>query len=413
MLSEIGINAKEASKHLSNLNLEIKNKILNDMAYEIKLNSQKILLANEQDLQEAKNFNLTDALSDRLRLDEIRINGMCNGLKKIIALNDPVGEITKSWTTSEGLKINKVRSPFGVIGIIYEARPNVTSDVTGLCIKSGNAAVLRGSSYALNSNLAILECLQSALIKNNIDKNSVQLIQSKDREDTIKFMQMTEYIDLIIPRGGKGLIQTLVENAKVPFILDGDGNVHLYVHEDADESTCTQIILNSKVQRPGVCNALETLIIHENIYKKIGKEIINSLLENEVELFVDPKIKLDFPKLQEADKIHYETEFHDLKLAIKIVNSSDEAILHIQKYSTGHTESILTSSDAEAEKFSKLIDSSVVFINASTRFTDGEIFGFGAEIGISTQKLHVRGPMGLEALTNERYIVKGEGTVRN
>jgi len=413
MLSEIGINAKEASKHLSNLNLEIKNKILNDMAYEIELNSQKILLANEQDLQEAKNFNLTDALSDRLRLDEIRINGMCNGLKKIIALNDPVGEITKSWTTSEGLKINKVRSPFGVIGIIYEARPNVTSDVTGLCIKSGNAAVLRGSSYALNSNLAILECLQSALIKNNIDKNSVQLIQSKERKDTIKFMQMTEYIDLIIPRGGKGLIQTLVENAKVPFILDGDGNVHLYVHEDADESTCTQIILNSKVQRPGVCNALETLIIHENIYKKIGKEIINSLLENEVELFVDPKIKLDFPKLQEADKIHYETEFHDLKLAIKIVNSSDEAILHIQKYSTGHTESILTSSDAEAEKFSKLIDSSVVFINASTRFTDGEMFGFGAEIGISTQKLHVRGPMGLEALTNERYIVKGEGTVRN
>ena len=413
MLSEIGINAKEASKHLGNLNLEIKNKILNDMAYEIKLNSQKILLANEQDLQEAKNFNLTDALSDRLRLDEIRINGMCNGLKKIIALNDPVGEITKSWTTSEGLKINKVRSPFGVIGIIYEARPNVTSDVTGLCIKSGNAAVLRGSSYALNSNLAILECLQSALIKNNIDKNSVQLIQSKERKDTIKFMQMTEYIDLIIPRGGKGLIQTLVENAKVPFILDGDGNVHLYVHEDADESTCTQIILNSKVQRPGVCNALETLIIHENIYKKIGKEIINSLLENEVELFVDPKIKLDFPKLQEADKIHYETEFHDLKLAIKIVNSSDEAILHIQKYSTGHTESILTSSDAEAEKFSKLIDSSVVFINASTRFTDGEMFGFGAEIGISTQKLHVRGPMGLEALTNERYIVKGEGTVRN
>jgi len=413
MLSEIGINAKEASKHLGNLNLEIKNKILNDMAYEIELNSQKILLANEQDLQEAKNFNLTDALSDRLRLDEIRINGMCNGLKKIIALNDPVGEITKSWTTSEGLKINKVRSPFGVIGIIYEARPNVTSDVTGLCIKSGNAAVLRGSSYALNSNLAILECLQSALIKNNIDKNSVQLIQSKDREDTIKFMQMTEYIDLIIPRGGKGLIQTLVENAKVPFILDGDGNVHLYVHEDADESTCTQIILNSKVQRPGVCNALETLIIHENIYKKIGKEIINSLLENEVELFVDPKIKLDFPNLQEADKIHYETEFHDLKLAIKIVNSSDEAILHIQKYSTGHTESILTSSDAEAEKFSKLIDSSVVFINASTRFTDGEMFGFGAEIGISTQKLHVRGPMGLEALTNERYIVKGEGKVRN
>ena len=383
------------------------------MAYEIELNSQKILLANEQDLQEAKNFNLTDALSDRLRLDEIRINGMCNGLKKIIALNDPVGEITKSWTTSDGLKINKVRSPFGVIGIIYEARPNVTSDVTGLCIKSGNAAVLRGSSYALNSNLAILECLQSALIKNNIDKNSVQLIQSKERKDTIKFMQMTEYIDLIIPRGGKGLIQTLVENAKVPFILDGDGNVHLYVHEDADESKCTQIILNSKVQRPGVCNALETLIIHENIYKKIGKEIINSLLENEVELFVDPKIKLDFPNLQEADKIHYETEFHDLKLAIKIVNSSDEAILHIQKYSTGHTESILTSSDAEAEKFSKLIDSSVVFINASTRFTDGEMFGFGAEIGISTQKLHVRGPMGLEALTNERYIVKGEGTVRN
>jgi glutamate-5-semialdehyde dehydrogenase len=337
---------------------------------------------------------------------------MSNGLKKIIPLPDPVGEITKEWTSDEGLFISKVRNPFGVIGVIYEARPNVTSDVSGLCLKSGNAVILRGSSYCLDSNKAILQTLQSALQKNNLDKNIVQLIDSKDREDTLKFMQMTDYIDLIVPRGGRSLIDALVENAKVPFILDGDGNVHLYIHSDAKRSDILNIVLNSKVQRPGVCNALETLIIHDDIYKEMGDEIIQALLEEDVELYLDKKIVNNHRNIEEATDIHYETEFHDLKLAIKVVNNLNEAINHINLFSTGHTESILTESDEAAEIFTSSIDSSVLFINASTRFTDGEMFGFGAEIGISTQKLHVRGPMGLEALTSEKYVVKGNGTIR-
>jgi glutamate-5-semialdehyde dehydrogenase len=323
-----------------------------------------------------------------------------------------VGEITKEWTSEDGLLITKVRNPFGVIGVIYEARPNVTSDVSGLCLKSGNAVILRGSSYCLDSNKAILQTLQNALEKNNLDKNIVQLIDSKDREDTLKFMQMTDFIDLIVPRGGRSLINALVENAKVPFILDGDGNVHLYIHSDAKRSDIVNIILNSKVQRPGVCNALETLIIHDDIYKEMGDEIIQALLDENVELFLDKKIVSNHGNIEEATDLHYETEFHDLKLAIKIVDDLNEAINHINLFSSGHTESILTESDEAAELFTSSIDSSVLFVNASTRFTDGEMFGFGAEIGISTQKLHVRGPMGLEALTSEKYVVKGNGTIR-
>ena len=375
---------------------------------------EKIFLseANKKDLDNAKELDLSTALVDRLTLTMERIEGMSVGLKKIIPLRDPVGEVTKSWTTDDGLNINKVRSPFGVIGIIYEARPNVTSDVSALCIKSGNAVILKGSSYCLDSNSAILNSLQKTLEKNKINKDAIQLIKSKEREDTIKFMKLTEYIDLIVPRGGKGLINTLVDNAKVPFILDGDGNVHLYVHDDANPKYIIDIIINSKVQRPGVCNALETLILNKSIYKKMGKEIIKELLKNNVELFVDEIMSNEFPDLEIANEQHYMTEFHDLKLAIKIVEDLDEAIHHIEKYSSGHTEAIISESNEVANIFSKSIDSSVIFINASTRFTDGEMFGFGAEVGISTQKLHARGPMGLESLTNERYVVEGSGTVR-
>ena len=412
MLKQIGTQAKEAATEIAVLSTDKKNQILQTMADELLKNSKKILDANKIDLKNSKDLDLTPALIDRLSLSEERINGMANGLLKIIPLEDPVGNITESWNTDEGLHIRKIRSPFGVIGVIYEARPNVTSDVSGLCLKSGNAVILRGSSYCLDSNIAILEVLQNSLALNNCNKNIFQIIESKDRQDTIEFMNLTEFVDLIVPRGGKGLIQTLVDNSKVPFILDGDGNVHLYIHQDAKKEHIIDIVINSKVQRPGVCNALETLLINSEIYQDMGSLIIEELLENKVELFVDEKIKEDFPNLNLANESHYETEFLDLKLAVKVVDSVDQAIEHIKVYSSGHTEAILTESKEVADTFAKSIDSSVIFINSSTRFTDGEMFGFGSEIGISTQKLHVRGPMGLEALTNERYVVTGEGTVR-
>ena len=412
MLEQIGIEAKTAAAEVAVLTTDKKNKILQSMADKLLKNTSKILGANKVDLNNSKDLGLTAALVDRLTLSEERINGMASGLLKIIPLDDPVGNVTSSWTTDEGLDIKKIRSPFGVIGVIYEARPNVTSDVSGLCLKSGNAVILRGSSYCLDSNIAILETLQEALDENKCNKNIFQIIESKDRKDTLEFMNLTEYVDLIIPRGGKGLIQTLVENSKVPFILDGDGNVHLYVHSDAQKESIIDIILNSKIQRPGVCNALETLLINKEIYNEMGKQIIEALLANNVELFVDDVVKKDFSNLNSASEEHYAKEFLDLKLAVKIVDNVDEAVNHIKLFSSGHTEAILSQSDIVSEKFAKSIDSSVIFINSSTRFTDGEMFGFGSEIGISTQKLHVRGPMGLDALTNERYVVKGKGTVR-
>ena len=412
MLKDIGIKAQKAAEQVKTLDSDLKNKIIDDMSSQLLEDKDSILDANNQDLQNATNLNLSSALVDRLTLSKERLVGMSEGLQKIIDLEDPVNLVTKSWKTTEGLNIDKIRSPFGVIGVIYEARPNVTSDVSALCLKSGNAVVLKGSSYCVDSNNAILKSLQKALKSNHVDENSIQLIKSKDRDDAIKFMQLKEYIDLIVPRGGRGLIDTLVENAKVPFILDGDGNVHLYIHDDAKKEYINDIIINSKVQRPGVCNALETLLINRKVYNKIGREIISELINNDVELFVDKDIKNEFPSLEEVTENHFATEFHDLKLAVGIVDTLDEAIEHIQEYSSGHTEGIISESTKVAEKFSKSIDSSVIFINTSTRFTDGEMFGFGAEVGISTQKLHVRGPMGLEALTTERYVVTTEGIIR-
>jgi glutamate-5-semialdehyde dehydrogenase len=412
VLKDIGIKAQKASQDLKNLDSELKNQIIHDMSQQLLHDKEEILEANSSDIKNANNLELSSALLDRLTLSEERLKAMSSGLQKIISLPDPVNSISSSWKTKEGLNINKIRSPFGVIGVIYEARPNVTSDVSALCIKSGNAVILKGSSYCLDSNSQILNSLQAALKSNDVDINSVQLIKSKNREDAIKFMQMKEYIDLIVPRGGRGLIDTLVENAKVPFILDGDGNVHLYIHEDAKREYINNIVINAKVQRPGVCNALETLLIHRKIYEEVGHEIISTLIENQVQLFVDKDILKDFPSLQEVTQEHFETEFHDLKLAIGIVDTLEEAINHVQKYSSGHTEGILTESTDVSSKFSSSIDSSVIFINTSTRFTDGEMFGFGAEVGISTQKLHVRGPMGLEALTTERYVIETEGIIR-
>ena len=412
MLKEIGKDAVMAAEQLKTVDTDRKNQILDHMAAELLKDADEIIDANKVDLENAKKLELTAALTDRLTLNKERIQGMSEGLKKIIPLEDPVGKVTQSWKSEDGLDINKIRSPFGVIGIIYEARPNVTSDVSGLCLKSGNASILRGSSYCLDSNLMILNTLQKSLEINDLPKQCIQIIDSKDRQDTIEFMNMTEYIDLIVPRGGKGLIETLVDNSKVPFILDGDGNVHLYIHSDAKEEYMIPIVINSKVQRPGVCNALETLILHKNVYDKFGTKIMEALKDNDVEVVIDEQMKEDFPEFEVANEEDYATEFLDLKIAIKIVANENEAIQHINLFSSGHTEGILTESDIVAEKFSNSIDSSVIFINASTRFTDGEKFGFGAEIGISTQKLHVRGPMGLEALTTERYVISGKGTVR-
>ena len=305
MLKEIGKNAVKAAEQLKTVNTETKNQILDHMASELVKDVDEIIDANKIDLENAKQLELTAALTDRLTLNKERIQGMSDGLKKIIPLDDPVGQVTQSWKSEDGLDISKIRSPFGVIGIIYEARPNVTSDVSGLCLKSGNASILRGSSYCLDSNLMILKTLQKSLEQNDLPKESIQIIESKDREDTIEFMNMTEYIDLIVPRGGKGLIQTLVDNSKVPFILDGDGNVHLYIHSDAKEEYIIPIVINSKVQRPGVCNALETLILHKDTYDKYGSKIIDALKENDVEIVIDEQMKDDFPELEVANDEHY------------------------------------------------------------------------------------------------------------
>ena len=412
MLQKIGIEAKKASKVLCLASEEQKNEALNAMSKSIINNMTYILDENQKDLKKGEQLGITDALMDRLTLTRERIESMSEGLVKIIHQEDPVGKIEKEWTGENGLEYKKIRSPFGVVGVIYEARPNVTSDVGGLCLKSGNSSILRGSSYCIDSNKAVLKVLREGIISSGLPDNSIQLLEDTSREIGIELMKLTDYVDLLIPRGGKGLIQSMVENATVPYILDGDGNVHLYIHEDADADKVNKIVINAKVQRPGVCNALETLIIHNKYIEQNGSKIIDELLANGVEIFIDEVLSLEYPNCKVATEDEYYMEFHDYKIAIKIVENLDEAIEHINIYSSGHTESILTKDEYAAEKFSNSIDSSVIFINASTRFTDGEIFGFGAEIGISTQKLHVRGPMGLEALTSERYIVKGHGQIR-
>ena len=412
MLRKIGLEAREASKALASASGDQKNQALKLMSKSLMDNCDLILDANKQDLKKGKDIGISEALTDRLTLTNERIQSMAAGLLKIVELEDPVGKVEKEWTGENGLEYKKIRFPFGVIGVIYEARPNVTSDVGGLCLKSGNASILRGSSYCLDSNKAVLKSLKEGLSSSGLSPSSIQLLEDTSREKGIELMKLTEFVDLLIPRGGKGLIQSMTENATVPYILDGDGNVHLYIHEDADSEITNKIVINSKVQRPGVCNALETLIINSKYLKNNGFSVIDDLIENNVELFIDESIKKEYPKCEIATSEHYLTEFHDYKIAIKVVDDLDEAINHINIYSSGHTESILTQNSQIAEKFSNSIDSSVVFVNASTRFTDGEVFGLGAEIGISTQKLHVRGPMGLEALTSERYIVKGSGQIR-
>lgn len=402
--------AKEASKMLLNLSTKIKDALLYRISEELLKRKEEIISANSQDIKNAS--SLSPALVDRLTLNEKRIKAMADGLKEVANLKDPVGEIVSGWKRPNGLLITKVRVPLGVIGVIYESRPNVTVDVAGLCLKAGNAVILRGGKEAINSNIVLVKIMKDCLKELNLPQDAISLIEDTSRESAKEMMRLNEYIDVLIPRGGAGLIKTVIENATVPVIETGVGNCHIYVDKSADIGMATEIVFNAKVQRPSVCNAVETLLIHKDIAEKFIPVAFTKLKEAKVEIRGCEKTKKIAPDVVEATEEDWYTEYLDLILAVKIVEDIDEAISHIQRYSSRHTEAIVTSDLNSAKKFTESIDSAAIFVNASTRFTDGYEFGLGAEIGISTQKLHARGPMGLEALTSTKFVIWGDGQIR-
>jgi glutamate-5-semialdehyde dehydrogenase len=371
-----------------------------------------VLAANEVDLQQAATEEIGGALIDRLRLTEARVRAMAGGLRAVAALPDPVGRETGGWALHNGIRLHRVRVPLGVVAVIYEARPNVTADAAGLCIRSGNAVILRGSSYALQSNLSISSALRQALAEVGLPADGVQLLEDITRDGAKALMQATEWVDLLIPRGGPGLIAAVRADATVPTVIDGAGNCHVYVDAAADLDMARSIVVNAKVQRPGVCNAAETLLVHESIAEPFLADVAKALIAEGVELRGDQRSRDLVPEMLAATEDDWVTEFLDLIMAVRVVSDIDTAIDHIRRYGTGHTEAIVTEDRGAAERFVGGIDTAVVAVNVSTRFTDGEEFGFGAEIGNSTQKLHVRGPMGLESLTSERYVLYGSGQVR-
>lgn len=411
-LIDMGKQAKETARFLRKATTLEKKKALNLMADSIEENAEKIKQANYQDVLNARENGMAPAMLERLTLDDKRLKAMAEGLRKIAQLEDPLAQANKQWKNDNGLMITQRPVPLGVIGIIYESRPNVTADATGLCLKAGNVVLLRGGKEAISSNEAIVEALHMALEEVGFPKNSVQLITNPDRQLVTQLMQMNDYVDCLIPRGGAGLIQNVVKNATVPVIETGVGNVHIYIHESADYETARDIVLNAKIQRPSVCNAVETLLVDQAFAEHYLSSLGNALYDGNVELVGDEQVRQLIPFATVAHEEDYETEFLDLKLAIKVVANYDEAIQHIEKYSSGHSEAIITSDYQIAQDFLNDIDAAVVYVNASTRFTDGEVFGFGAEIGISTQKLHARGPMGLEALTSYKYTIEGSGQIR-
>ncbi len=411
-LEQIGVQAKEAETALRTLGTDKKNEVLRRAADMLVVEAEFLTAANEKDLEAAKENHMPQALVDRLLLTKERIAQMAEGLRQIAALDDPIGEVLSMKQRPNGLLIGQKRVPLGVIGIIYEARPNVTADAFGLCFKTGNAVVLKGGSDAIHSNIAIVETLRRALAAGGIDENALQLIEDTSRETARAFMKLNRYIDVLIPRGGAGLIRTVVENATVPVIETGTGNCHIYVDESADLSMAVNIIFNAKTQRIGVCNACESLVIHEAVVDKVLPMIAARLSEKEVEIRGDERSRQAEASLKEATEEDWGKEYLDYILSVKTVSSIEEAIAHINKYNTGHSEAIITESYTNAQKFLNEIDAAAVYVNASTRFTDGFEFGFGAEIGISTQKLHARGPMGLLALTSTKYIIYGNGQVR-
>ncbi len=412
MILEICQKAKAASVELAKASAELRNKALCSMADSLEQSCQQILEANKEDVAAARAKGTKESLIDRLIVDEKRVKNMATNLREVADMKDVVGEIVKTWTRPNGLIIGQLRVPLGVIGIIYESRPDVTSEASGLCIKSGNAIILRGGSDAINSNLAIGNALRSALEETGLNKDIIQVVPSTDRAFAEKLMIMREYIDVLIPRGGANLIKTVVEKSTVPVIETGTGNCHIYVEEDADLTRAIDIIINAKCQRPGTCNAEEKLIVHKNVAKQFLPKIVSALNLKGVEVRACEKTMQLLPNLKPAVEEDWETEYLDLIIAIKIVENIDEAIAHINKYGTKHSESILTADFNKALKFINEIDAAAVYWNASTRFTDGNQFGLGAEIGISTQKLHARGPMSIQQLTTTKFFILGRGHIR-
>ena len=412
MMLEICQKAKAASVEMAKLTSEEKNAALCRMANAIEANTGKIIGANQIDVAAAKGKGLKASLLDRLCLDQKKVQNMANELREVSALPDPIGQILGSWTRPNGLIISQIRVPMGVIGVIYESRPNVTADSAGLCIKSGNAVILRGGSDALNSNVAIGEVLRDALATTKVPADAVQVVNSPDRKVAEEMMAMREYIDILVPRGGADLINTVIEKSKIPVIETGTGNCHIYVEEDADLEMATPIVINAKVQRPGVCNAAEKLLVNSKIAKTYLPQIVAELRKNGVEVRGDEKTLQIMPDVKAATEQDWPTEYLDLIMGVKVVEDLTEAIAHINKYGTKHSESIITRDFAKAKRFLQEVDAAAVYWNASTRFTDGNQFGLGAEIGISTQKLHARGPMGVQHLTTTKYVVLGNGQIR-
>ena len=411
-LEEIGKCAKAAEPALRVLNAGEKDKALLGVAEKLLTDASYILEANEKDVVRAKENGMKPGLVDRLMLDRSRIEGMAEGIRQVAALPDPVGEVRSMKQRPNGLLIGQKRVPLGVIGIIYEARPNVTADAFALCFKAGNVVILRGGSDAFYSNLAIVETIRTALKDHGVPKDAIQLIEDTSRKTAQEFMKMDRYVDLLIPRGGAGLIRSVLENSRIPVIETGTGNCHIFVDESADLQMAVSIIFNAKTQRIGVCNACESLVVHERVLDRLMPLLKKKLDEKQVEIRGDRKAAAAAEGIVPATEEDWGTEYLDYILSVKTVDSIDEAIAHINRYNTGHSEAIITSDYANAQRFLNEVDAAAVYVNASTRFTDGYEFGFGAEIGISTQKLHARGPMGLEALTSYKYIIYGNGQIR-
>jgi glutamate-5-semialdehyde dehydrogenase len=411
-LEQLGRNAKEAEVSLRTLSTDVKNHVLQAVADRLVEGADEILQANAVDVEAGRKNHMPEGLVDRLFLNEDRIRGMAEGLIQVAELDDPIGEVVGMKKRPNGLLIGQKRVPLGVIGIIYEARPNVTSDAFTLCFKTGNAVILKGGSDAIHSNLAIVKCIRKALAENGVTENAIQLIEDTSRETAAAFMKLNQYVDVLIPRGGRGLIKTVVNNSTIPVIETGTGNCHIYVDETADLTMAADIVMNAKTQRVGVCNACESLLVHRAVKDAFLPVLAKRLKEKHVEIRADEEAAAKIPGAVLATVEDWGTEYLDYILSVKVVSSVEEAIVHINRYNTGHSEAIITNNYTHAQKFLDEVDAAAVYVNASTRFTDGFEFGFGAEIGISTQKLHARGPMGLMALTTTKYVIYGNGQIR-
>ncbi|TVQ06873.1 MAG: glutamate-5-semialdehyde dehydrogenase [Bacteroidetes bacterium] len=412
-LIQKGIKAKKAATILAQLSTEQKNNVLEQAAKLIIEKSETILQANKKDLDTAHANNVKGALMDRLSLNKQRLEGIAEGLQQVASLEDPIGEVLSMNKRPNGLRIGQIRVPLGVIGIIYEARPNVTADAFALCLKTGNAVILRGGKEAINSNMAIVDVIREALQSQNVSMDAIQLVEDTSRDSAVGMMKLNQYLDVLIPRGGAGLIKTVVENSSVPVLETGVGNCHTYIDESADLKMAQSIAVNAKTHRPGVCNAMESLLVHASVADKILPPLCKELKKLNVEIRGDEKVVQLVPFALPAKEEDWATEYLDLILSIKVVSDLDEAIAHITKYGSSHSETIVTENYSNSQRFLHEVDAAAVYVNASTRFTDGFMFGFGAEIGISTQKLHARGPMGLKELTSTKYIIYGDGQVRS